>query len=118
MTSEGATTGGMVIAKGRWYKPGLIIGRGLVAQVLSSAPYAQARALIGFVLRCAPDPTFYSGTYRPPKLSVDDARGPMIAHPTAYLALRSRAVLQPGKTGLVNAGASGIRSAAVHLAKY
>ena len=54
----------------------------------------------------------------PPDLSVDDAVGLMIAYPTAYLALRTRAALQPGETVLVNGGAGGVGSAAIHLAKH
>jgi NADPH2:quinone reductase len=39
-------------------------------------------------------------------------------YPTSYLALRERALLQPGETVLVHAGAGGVGSASIQLARH
>jgi NADPH2:quinone reductase len=54
----------------------------------------------------------------PADMSVRDAAGLPIVYPTAFLALRQRASLQPGETVLVHAGAGGVGSAAIQLAKH
>jgi NADPH2:quinone reductase len=46
------------------------------------------------------------------------AVGLPIVYPTAHLALRDRARLEPGETVLVHAGAGGVGSAAIQLAKH
>jgi len=54
----------------------------------------------------------------PERMSVRDAAGLPIVYPTAFLALRHRAALQAGETVLVHAGAGGVGSAAIQLAKH
>ena len=54
----------------------------------------------------------------PQEMPVNDAAGLTVAYPTAYLALRCRAALQPGETVLVNGGAGSVGSAAIQLAKH
>lgn len=59
------------------------------------------------------------GSERVPQgMSVCDAAGLPVIYPTAYLALRQRAALRPGETVLVHAGAGGVGSAAIQLAKH
>jgi NADPH2:quinone reductase len=54
----------------------------------------------------------------PPDIPSRDGVAMLTTYPTAYLALRTRAQLQPGETVLVTAGAGGVGSATVHLAKH
>ncbi len=54
----------------------------------------------------------------PDGMTSQDAAGLPIIYPTAFLALRQRAALQPGETVLVHAGAGGVGSAAIQLAKH
>ena len=54
----------------------------------------------------------------PEGMSVRDAAGLPIVYPTAFLALRQRAALQAGETVLIHAGAGGVGSAAIQLAKH
>jgi NADPH2:quinone reductase len=54
----------------------------------------------------------------PEGMSVRDAAGLPIVYPTAFLALRHRAAVQAGETVLVHAGAGGVGSAAIQLAKH
>jgi NADPH:quinone reductase len=54
----------------------------------------------------------------PDGMSSRDAAGLPIVYPTAFLALRHRAALQAGETVLIHAGAGGVGSAAIQLAKH
>ena len=54
----------------------------------------------------------------PEGMSIRDAAGLPIVYPTAFLALRQRAALQAGETVLVHAGAGGVGSAAIQLARH
>jgi NADPH:quinone reductase len=54
----------------------------------------------------------------PAEISSRDAVALSIIYPTAHLALRHRARLQAGETVLVHAGAGGVGSAAIQLAKH
>ena len=54
----------------------------------------------------------------PAEISSRDAVALPIIYPTAHLALRHRARLQAGETVLVHAGAGGVGSAAIQLAKH
>lgn len=54
----------------------------------------------------------------PDGMTSREAAGLPIIYPTAFLALRQRAALQAGETVLVHAGAGGVGSAAIQLAKH
>ncbi len=54
----------------------------------------------------------------PPEMPSHDGVAMLTTYPTAYLALRKRAVMKPGDLVLVTAAAGGVGSAAVHLAKH
>ncbi len=54
----------------------------------------------------------------PEGMSSRDAAGLPIVYPTAFLALRQRAALRAGETVLIHAGAGGVGSAAIQLAKH
>ncbi len=54
----------------------------------------------------------------PEGMSIRDAAGLPIVYPTAFLALRQRAALRAGETVLIHAGAGGVGSAAIQLAKH
>ncbi len=54
----------------------------------------------------------------PDGMTTRDAAGLPIVYPTAFLALRHRAAVQAGETVLVHAGAGGVGSAAIQLAKH
>jgi NADPH:quinone reductase len=54
----------------------------------------------------------------PEGMTIRDAAGLPIVYPTAFVALRHRAGLQAGETVLVHAGAGGVGSAAIQLAKH
>ncbi len=54
----------------------------------------------------------------PGEMTALEAAGLPIVYPTAFLALRQRANVQPGETVLVHAGAGGVGSAAIQLAKH
>lgn len=54
----------------------------------------------------------------PPGMTSREAAGLPIIYPTAFLALRQRAAVRAGETVLVHAGAGGVGSAAIQLAKH
>ncbi len=54
----------------------------------------------------------------PDGMSSRDAAGLPIVYPTAFLALRQRAALRAGETVLVHAGAGGVGSATIQLARH
>ena len=54
----------------------------------------------------------------PEGMTSREAAGLPIIYPTAFLALRQRAAMQAGETVLVHAGAGGVGSAAIQLAKH
>jgi NADPH:quinone reductase len=53
----------------------------------------------------------------PPDMPARDGVGILTTYPTAYLALKTRAQMKAGDTVLVTAGAGGVGSATIHLAK-
>lgn len=54
----------------------------------------------------------------PDGMSLRDAAGLPIVYPTAFVALRQRAALRAGETVLIHAGAGGVGSAAIQLARH
>jgi NADPH:quinone reductase len=54
----------------------------------------------------------------PPDVPARDGVGMLTTYPTAYLALRTRAQMKAGDMVLVTAGAGGVGSATIHLAKH
>jgi NADPH:quinone reductase len=54
----------------------------------------------------------------PEGMTIREAAGLPIIYPTAFLALRHRAELRSGETVLVHAGAGGVGSASIQLAKH
>jgi NADPH:quinone reductase len=54
----------------------------------------------------------------PPEVPARDGVAMLTTYPTAYLALRTRAQMKAGDMVLVTAGAGGVGSATIHLAKH
>ena len=54
----------------------------------------------------------------PEEIASRDATGLLTIYPTAHLALKNRAQMKPGETVLVTAGAGGVGSATIQLAKH
>ena len=54
----------------------------------------------------------------PPDMPARDGVAMLTTYPTAHLALRKRAQMKPGELVLVTAGAGGVGSATIHLAKH
>jgi NADPH2:quinone reductase len=54
----------------------------------------------------------------PPEMPARDGVAMLTTYPTAHIALRKRAQVKPGELVLVTAGAGGVGSATIHLAKH
>lgn len=114
--------------------------RGLY-QVKPPLPFTPGIEVVGIVARKGPDSSYEIGQricallehggYAEMAAAARLASLPVPAHipprdavalpavyPTAFLALRDRARLQPGETVLVHAGAGGVGSASIQLAKH
>lgn len=110
-------------------------------QVKPSLPFTPGIEVVGTVVQPGPDSPYAAGdricamletggyaeyavTPRigservPDGMSSRDAAALPIIYPTAIAALRHRAALQPGETVLVHAGAGGVGSASIQLAKH
>jgi NADPH:quinone reductase len=103
------------------FSPGVEIA-GTVAAVGPDSPYRVGERIaaaceFGGFAEYAIAPRFGSIAL-PPEMPARDAVALLTIYPTAHLSLRNRAQLKPGETVLVTAGAGGVGSAAVQLAKH
>jgi NADPH2:quinone reductase len=110
-------------------------------QVKPPPPFIPGIEVVGTVVRPGPDSPYAAGericammdlggyaeyavvprlgSERVPQgMTIREAAGLPIVYPTAFLALRQRAGLQAGETVLIHAGAGGVGSAAIQLARY
>ena len=117
-----------------------LVTRGLY-QVKPSLPFSPGVEIAGRIETAGPDSPFKPGervcasvnfgglaeyaiaarhdTWKlPDGIAPRDATGLLTIYPTAHLSLRNRAQMKPGETVLVTAGAGGVGSATVQLAKH
>ncbi len=103
------------------FTPGIEVV-GIVTQAGPDSPYAVGARIcammdLGGYAEYAVVPRLGSELV-PDGMTAREAAGLPIIYPTAIMALRHRAALQPGETVLVHAGAGGVGSAAIQLAKH
>jgi NADPH2:quinone reductase len=110
-------------------------------QVKPPLPFTPGIEVVGTVVRPGPDSPYAAGARLcvlldlggyaeyavaprlaclpvPDGMTSREALGLAIIYPTAFLALRQRAGLQAGETVLIHAGAGGVGSAAIQLARH
>ena len=103
------------------FTPGIEVV-GTVVQPGPDSPYAAGERIcamldLGGYAEYAVAPALASERV-PDGMTSREAAGLPIVYPTAFLALRHRAEMRAGETVLVHAGAGGVGSAAIQLAKH